>query len=236
MKKIVHRNSSRGNADHGWLKSKHTFSFAGYYDPSRVHFGLLRVLNDDIVEGGMGFGTHPHDNMEIVSIPLKGALHHRDTTGRSEIIKSGDVQIMSAGSGIAHSEMNASKTDEVQFLQIWVFPKQQNIAPRYEQKTFSESERKDKFQVVVSPDESEGGVWINQDAKFLLSDLSKGNTVSYKPAFENSGLYLFVLEGKAETAGEVLERRDAIAISDADAITVKADEDSKLLLMEVPMD
>src|SRR5690349_11683280 len=157
MKTVIHKANARGHANHGWLDSYHSFSFAGYYDPAKVHFGMLRVLNDDIVSGGNGFGTHPHDNMEIVSIPLKGALAHRDTTGRSEIIKTHDVQIMSAGSGISHSEFNASKTDAVNFLQIWVFPKLRNVEPRYEQKTFDPSGRGNQFQIVVSPDQNSGG-------------------------------------------------------------------------------
>lgn len=235
MKKIIHKSESRGGADHGWLKAKHTFSFAGYMDPSRVHFGMLRVLNDDIVAGGTGFGAHPHDNMEIVTIPISGALHHKDNTGRSEIIRSGDVQIMSAGTGIVHSEMNASKDEKVNLLQIWIFPKERNIAPRYEQKTFSADDRRDRFQIVVSPDKSEGGVWINQDAKFALSDLSAGKSVSYTPAFENSGLYLFVIEGEIEAGGETLGLRDGIGISEIAELTVTAKADSKILLMEIPM-
>jgi redox-sensitive bicupin YhaK (pirin superfamily) len=235
MKKTVHKNESRGSADHGWLKARHTFSFAGYHNPSRVHFGLLRVLNDDIVDGGMGFGAHPHDNMEIITVPLSGALHHKDNTGRSEIIRSGDVQIMSAGSGIVHSEMNASKTEPVNLLQIWIFPKEKNISPRYEQKTFSADDRKDRWQIVVSPDKTEGGVWINQDARFALSDISAGTSLEYKPMFENSGLYIFILDGKSEVTDELLEKRDAIALSETGSASIKAIEDTSVLLMEIPM-
>jgi redox-sensitive bicupin YhaK (pirin superfamily) len=235
MKTIIHRNASRGQADHGWLKAKHTFSFAGYHDPSRVHFGLLRVLNDDIVEGGKGFGAHPHVNMEIVTVPLSGALHHQDNTGRSGIIRSGDVQIMSAGSGIVHSEVNASAEDPVNLLQIWVFPKERDIKPRYEQKTFSQEERKNKFQVVVSPLADDGGVWINQDAKFLLADPSAGTSLEYKRAFDNTGIYLFVINGSVDIAGERLDKRDAIAISETGSISLKAETDSRILLMEIPL-
>lgn len=235
MKTIVHRGASRGQADHGWLKAKHTFSFAGYHDPARVQFGLLRVLNDDIVEGGKGFGAHPHDNMEIVTVPLTGALHHRDNTGRSEIIRSGDVQIMSAGSGIMHSEMNASPNEPVNLLQIWVFPKERDIRPRYEQKTFPEAERKNKFQVVVSPLKEEGGVWINQDAKFLLADPSASTSLEYKRAFSNTGLYLFVIDGSVEVSGETLDKRDAVAVTETDRISFRAKDDSRVLLMEIPL-
>lgn len=235
MKKTVHLNESRGSADHGWLKARHTFSFAGYYDSKRVHFGMLRVLNDDIVAGGMGFGAHPHDNMEIITVPLSGALQHKDNTGRTEIIRSGDVQIMSAGTGIVHSEMNASKAEPVNLLQIWVFPKEQNIAPRYEQKTFLAEDRQDKFQIVVSPDTTEGGVWINQDARFALADLSEGKALQYAPKFSNSGLYLFIIDGKVEAAGETLNKRDALAVSEIESLSVQAIADTRLLLMEVPM-
>ena len=195
MKKIIHRAASRGQVDHGWLKSYHTFSFGGYHDASRMNFGLLRILNDDYVEAGRGFGKHPHDNMEIVSIPLSGALHHQDSTGRDKIIRTGDVQIMSAGKGIAHSEHNASETESVSFLQIWIFPKERNIEPRYEQKTFQIGERENKFQVVVSPEDA-NAVWINQEAYFSLADLNKGISVDYKRKREKNGIYVFVLEGK----------------------------------------
>ena len=235
MKVIVHRSSDRGSADHGWLKAKHSFSFAGYHDPSRVHFGLLRVLNDDIVEGGKGFGAHPHDNMEIITIPLSGALQHKDNTGRSEIIRSGDVQIMSAGTGIVHSEVNASPTEPVNLLQIWIFPKEKNIQPRYEQKTFDVAERKDKFQIVVSPLTSDQGVWINQNAKISLSDPSEGSTLQYKRSFINSGFYLFVIDGSLQVENEILGPRDAIAISESELITMNAKSDSRILLLEVPM-
>jgi quercetin 2,3-dioxygenase len=235
MKVIVHRSSDRGSADHGWLKAKHSFSFAGYHDPSRVHFGLLRVLNDDIVEGGKGFGAHPHDNMEIITIPLSGALQHKDNTGRSEIIRSGDVQIMSAGTGIVHSEVNASSTEPVNLLQIWIFPKEKNIQPRYEQKTFDVAERKDKFQIVVSPLTSDQGVWINQNAKISLSDPSKNSTIQYKRSFINSGFYLFVIDGSLQVENEILGPRDAIAISESELLTMNAKSDSSILLLEVPM-
>jgi len=235
MKTIFHPASERGHVNFGWLNSFHSFSFGHWYDPSKVHFGALRVLNDDQVRGGGGFGTHPHDNMEIVSIPLHGELSHKDSIGTQGLIKTGDVQIMSAGTGIQHSEMNASKTDPVSFLQIWVFPKKENIKPRYDQKTFNLSERFNKWQVVVSPEEKEGGVWINQDARFALSKLEEGKTISYVPKFANSGVYFFLIDGQVEAGGRQISRRDAIGISAADKISIKANEDSEILAIEVPM-
>ncbi len=235
MKTIIHKSDSRGLADHGWLKSRHTFSFAEYHNPERVRFGLLRVLNDDIVEAGMGFGTHPHDNMEIISIPLKGALAHKDSTGNEHVINTGDVQIMSAGSGLYHSEYNASKKDEVNFLQIWVFPKERDIEPRYEQKTFDAADRKNKFQTVVSPEKNNGALWINQDAYFSLSSLTKDADVKYTIQNKGNGAYIFVISGSIEIAGNKLDKRDAIGVEDTDSVDIKTNEDSEILVIEVPM-
>jgi quercetin 2,3-dioxygenase len=235
MKTIIHKSDSRGKADHGWLKSRHTFSFAEYHDPERVRFGLLRVLNDDIVEAGMGFGTHPHDNMEIISIPLKGALAHKDSTGNEHVINTGDVQIMSAGSGLYHSEYNASKKDEVNFLQIWVFPKEPDIEPRYEQKTFDVNDRKNKFQTVVSPEKNNRALWINQDAYFSLANLTKGTNLKYNIQHKGNGVYIFVINGSVEIAGNKLDTRDAIGIEDTDSIDISANSDSEILAIEVPM-
>lgn len=235
MKTKVQRAAERGNNNFGWLDSKHSFSFGHFYDPQKMHFGALRVLNDDIVKGGQGFGEHPHDNMEIVSIPLKGALAHKDSTGTDGIIKTGDVQIMSAGSGIRHSEYNASKTEDVNFLQLWVIPKERNIKPRYQQKNFSVGERENKWQVVVSPDETDGGVWINQDAVFSLAHTEKDSTLSYKNKFSGNGVYFFVLEGDVELNGEILNKRDAMEITDADEFEIKIKADADLLAVEVPM-
>jgi redox-sensitive bicupin YhaK (pirin superfamily) len=201
----------------------------------RVRFGLLRVLNDDHVEAGMGFGTHPHDNMEIISIPLKGALAHKDSTGNEHVINTGDVQIMSAGSGLYHSEYNASKTDEVNFLQIWVFPKERDIEPRYEQKAFDANDRKNKFQTVVSPEKTDGALWINQDSYFSLANLDKGTVVTYNVKHKGNGVYIFVLEGSVEAAGEKLDRRDAAGVEETDSVEITAGADSQLLLIEVPM-
>lgn len=235
MKSILHKADSRGYADHGWLKSSHTFSFANYHNPERVRFGLLRVLNDDVVQPGEGFGTHPHDNMEIVSIPLKGALAHKDSTGSEHVINTGEVQIMSAGSGLYHSEYNASQKDEVNFLQIWVFPKERDIVPRYDQRTFDVNDRKNKFQVVVSPDKKDDALWINQDAYFSLGNFDKGKDVTYSIKKNGNGIYIFVISGSISVNGELLNKRDAIALEDTDRIDINSKDSSELLIIEVPM-
>lgn len=235
MKTILHRSNTRGHAEHGWLDSHHTFSFASYHNPERVRFGLLRVLNDDIVQPGEGFGTHPHDNMEIVSIPLSGALAHKDSTGNEHVINTGDVQKMSAGSGLYHSEYNASQKEEVNFLQIWVFPKERDIQPRYDQKTFSKAERKNKFQAVVSPEKNSSSLWINQDSYFSLADIEAGKEITYNINKKGNGVYLFVISGSVEAAGTNLDKRDGIGIVDTDKITVSAKENSEILVIEVPM-
>jgi len=235
MQTKIQRSSERGHVNFDWLDSHHSFSFGHWYDPSKIQFGALRVLNDDIVKGGEGFGTHPHDNMEIVSIPLKGALAHKDSTGTDGIIKTGDVQIMSAGTGIRHSEYNSSPSEEVNFFQIWILPKEKNIKPRYEQKTFEESARQDQWQTVVSPDKNDGGVWINQDAVFSLAHLQKGKAIKYRNKFNGNGIYLFVIEGSVEVNKEKLDKRDAIEISGTDEIEIKALSDSDLLAVEVPL-
>lgn len=234
MNTVVHKSDSRSFADHGWLRSRHSFSFAGYYNPVRVHFGALRVLNDDKVAGGQGFGAHPHDNMEIISIPLSGDLEHRDSTGRSEVIRQGDVQIMSAGSGLRHSEYNHHQDKPVEFLQIWVFPKERDIRPRYEQKSYSAADRVNKFQTVVSPEGGEA-LTINQDAWFSLGDLEKGRSLDYQLNKEGNGLYAFVLTGEATIAGESLGQRDAVGVTDTERVSIIADTDTEILLMEVPM-
>ncbi len=235
MKTIFHPAAERGHANFGWLDSHHSFSFGHWQNAQKMHFGALRVLNDDMVKGGAGFGTHPHDNMEIVSIPLSGALAHKDSTGTSEVINTGDVQIMSAGSGISHSEFNASKTDPVNFLQVWLFPKVQDIKPRYDQKTFNAGERINKWQVVVSPDEKDNAVWINQDAKFSLATIEAGKELEYKNAFAGNGVYFFVLDGKATIADSEINKRDAIGVSETDTVTVKATDNVSVLAIEVPM-
>lgn len=235
MKTIFHPASERGLADFGWLNSHHSFSFGHWHNPEKVHFGALRVLNDDIVQPGAGFGTHPHDNMEIVSIPLKGTLAHKDSTGTDGTIHTGDVQIMSAGSGITHSEFNASQTEPVNFLQIWVFPKKRNITPRYDQRAFDPKGRQNQWQVVVSPDEAEGGMWVNQDTRFALARLDAGRELDFTPKFEGSGVYLFVISGSVEAGGQQLLAKDAIGISETGSFAVHAKEAAEVLAIEVPM-
>jgi redox-sensitive bicupin YhaK (pirin superfamily) len=235
MKKILHNANRRGHANHGWLDSHHTFSFANYYDPERIHFGALRVLNDDSVSGGMGFGKHPHDNMEIVSIPLSGDLEHADSMGNIAVIKQNDVQIMSAGTGVVHSEKNRNPDKPVKFLQIWVIPKEKNIEPRYEQKTFDPSTRVNKIQEVISPIKGSEGLWINQDAWFHLGNFMQGNTTTYSFKQNGNGLYVFVLEGDVSVGEQKLAKRDGLGIQDVDSITFSANSDSEVLLMEVPM-
>lgn len=232
MKTTIHKANDRGHADHGWLNAHHSFSFAGYYDPQKEHFGALRVLNDDIVHAGYGFGMHPHNNMEIVTIPLKGALQHKDSTGNAGVIKAGDVQIMSAGKGIMHSE-HATAEEDVNLFQIWVFPKQINIEPRYDQRTFDEKEREEKWQVVVSPEEQHDALWINQDAYFSLGNFS--TATSYKVHNEKNGVYLMVIEGEVEIDGNVLSKRDAIGISETNEFQINIHQAVKLLAVEVPM-
>ncbi len=235
MKKVLHKAGTRGHANHGWLNSYHSFSFAGYYNPERIHFGALRVLNDDTVAAGMGFGTHPHDNMEIISIPLSGDLKHKDSMGNEAIIKQGDIQVMSAGTGIAHSEMNARNDQEVKFLQIWVFPNKKNVQPRYGQITLDENKMKNNLLQVLSPNADYEGVWIHQDAWFSLGNLEKGFSTEYKLKAAANGVYAFVLEGDVTINGEALNKRDGLGISETDVLNITADADARLLLMEVPM-
>lgn len=236
MKQILHKANTRGHADHGWLNSWHTFSFAGYYDPERIHFGALRVLNDDTVAGGMGFGKHPHDNMEIISIPLEGALEHGDSMGNVGIIRKGDVQAMSAGTGIIHSEKNANADQEVKFLQIWVFPNRKSVTPRYDQKNFSEDEKHNKLLTVVSPvNSNDGGIQIHQDAWFHLTRLDAGVSVDYEMKKPGNGLYVFMIEGDAAINGIELNRRDGLGLSEFTQATIKANSNAEILLMEVPM-
>lgn len=235
MKIIVHKADTRGVAEHGWLSSRHTFSFAEYRDPERVRFGLLRVLNDDVVQPGMGFGTHPHENMEIITVPLAGGLRHHDSMGNTQYIKAGEVQIMSAGTGLTHSEYNSSDSERVNFLQIWVFPKDRDIEPRYGQKLFSADERQGQFQNVVSPDQNDSGVRINQDAWFWLGDFKAGQSGTYTIKRSGNGAYFFVLEGAMVIASEQLARRDGIAIEGTASVDFAATEDCQLLAIDVPM-
>jgi len=232
---VLHKADTRGVADHGWLNSKHTFSFANYYNPERMHFGVLRVLNDDTVSGGMGFGTHPHDNMEIISIPLSGDLEHKDSMGNVAVIRNGDIQVLSAGTGIKHSEYNKNQEAEVKFLQIWVFPNKQNVTPRYDQITLNLEDRKNKLQQILSPNVDDAGVWIHQDAWFHLADFDKGTSTTYQFKKSGNGLYIFNLKGDLIVNEQLINTRDGLGIWDTDSITITAESDAEFLMMEVPM-
>lgn len=236
MKKIIHRSEDRGKAEHGWLHTNFSFSFAEYYDPEKMGFGLIRVLNDDIVEPGKGFGMHPHNNMEIITIILDGELQHKDSMGNGSVIKKDEVQVMSAGTGILHSEFNPSTTAAVSLLQIWIYPKEKNIKPRYDQKKFSATERKNKFQTVVSGISSNGPLYIHQDASLSLISLEKDNSINYENHKKGNAVYLFVIDGHISIDDEDLFRRDAAGISETDEIPFKAAENSEVLLIEIPKD
>ena len=235
MKTIVTRANERGTADHGWLKPAHYFSFGSWHNPNKIHFGELRVLNDDWIAGGGAFPTHPHDNMEIVTIPFTGALKHKDSTGGSGIIKAGDVQIMSAGTGVQHSEANESATESVTLFQTWIFPKEKNIKPRYDQRNFDIADRNGKWQVVVSPREEDNALWINQDARFALTNIKAGETIKYENAFSGNGVYLVVIKGKVSVNDIKYQDKDAVGIWEVDRFEIVADTDAELLAVEVPM-
>ncbi|HZF65378.1 MAG TPA: pirin family protein [Chitinophagaceae bacterium] len=235
MALVLHKANTRGHANHGWLDSWHTFSFAGYYNPERINFGALRVLNDDTVAPGMGFGKHPHDNMEIISIPLEGDLEHEDSMGTRQVIRNGDVQVMSAGTGIQHSEKNKNKDQQVKFLQIWVFPKERNVAPRYDQRTFTDEEKTNTLRVVVSPVGTSQGVNIHQDAWFSLGMLEKGTELTYNLHKPSNGVYVFLLDGDLTINHVAMNKRDGLGITETEILNIRADEHAKLLLMEVPM-
>ena len=232
---ILHTSESRGDANHGWLHSKHTFSFANYYNPERMHFGVLRVLNDDTVAAGMGFGTHPHDNMEIISIPLEGDLEHKDSMGNVTVIQNGDVQVMSAGTGIQHSEYNKNKDQHVKFLQIWVFPNKKNVTPRYDQITLKLEDRHNKLQQIISPNPDDAGVWIHQNAWFHLGKFDKGITKEYTIKGKGNGLYIFNLNGTLNVNNQIVNTRDGFGIWDIEKVNLMAESDAEFLIMEVPM-
>jgi redox-sensitive bicupin YhaK (pirin superfamily) len=232
---VLHKADTRGHADHGWLNAYHSFSFASWYNPDRVQFGTLRVLNDDTVAAGMGFGTHPHDNMEIITIPLEGDLAHKDSMGNTEVIKNGDVQVMSAGTGIQHSEFNPNADQRTKLLQIWVFPKVRNVEPRYQQITLNPEDRNNKLQQILSPNADDAGVWIHQDAWFHLGKFSKDTETTYELKKEGNGVYAFILSGTVTINGQELETRDGFGISDTVTLDIKANTDAEFLLMEIPM-
>ena len=235
MKTVLHKAETRGHANHGWLNSHHTFSFANYHNPERVHFGVLRVLNDDVVAPGKGFGTHPHDNMEIISIPLEGDLEHKDSMGNVAVIKKGDVQVMSAGTGVYHSEYNKNHDQEVKFLQIWVFPDKKNVQPRYDQITLDETKMKNNLYQVLSPEVNDEGVWIHQNAWFHIGNLDSGKELTYELKDRRNGVYAFVLDGSLSIGDQSLNKRDGFGMWDVSEFDIKADSDARILLMEVPM-
>lgn len=232
---IFHAADSRGSADHGWLQSKHTFSFANYFNPERMQFGVLRVLNDDHVAAGQGFGAHPHDNMEIISIPLAGDLEHKDSIGNVKVIRSGDIQVMSAGTGVTHSEYNKNSDRDVKFLQIWVYPNKRNVSPRYDQLSLNPADRVNKFQQILSPNPADEGVWIHQDAWFSLGNFDAGVARKYTFKGEHTGLYIFNLSGELLVDGYTLQTRDGLAITALQEVTITAKSAAEFLLMEVSM-
>lgn len=236
MNKVFHPADSRGFADHGWLKAQHSFSFAGWYNPERINFGKLRVLNDDIIAPGEGFGTHPHENMEIISIPLEGELAHKDNTGHQGVIKHNEIQVMSAGTGIYHSEFNASNTKKVNLLQLWIFPDRNGHEPRYDQKSFDPSDRKNKLHTFISPDKSENNLWLNQNAYFSWCDLDENNAISYKLNSPSNGVYIFIIGGIVKIDNQILSMRDAIGIWNFEEIKIYSEKDSNILFVEVPID
>jgi redox-sensitive bicupin YhaK (pirin superfamily) len=234
MQTVIHKSETRGHANHGWLDAHHSFSFGQWYNPERVHFGKLRLLNDDVVKAGFGFGKHPHDNMEIVTIPMQGALEHKDSTRGNGVISKNDVQVMSAGSGIEHSEFNHSKTEDVKLFQLWVFTNKPNTTPRYDQKTFDPKDRQNQFQTIVSPYGNEG-LWIYQDAWFSLGNFDIDISSTYTINKTGNGVYVFVIEGEIEIDGNILSKRDAIGVWDTDEVIIKTNSNSEILLVEVPM-
>ena len=235
MKTILHKSESRGHANHGWLDTHHTFSFANYYNPERVNFGALRVLNDDWIASGEGFGKHPHDNMEIITIPLIGAVEHKDSMGNHGEIAAGEIQVMSAGTGIFHSEFNRNQNQELQLLQIWVIPNKRNVTPRYDQISLAEIEKPDELFQILSPNPNDQGVWIHQNAWFHLGELSEGWKGKYELKDKNNGVYFFVIDGNVTVAGQKMNKRDGLGVSETSSIEISSDSISKLLIMEVPM-
>ena len=235
MKTVFHPSDSRGYANHGWLEARHSFSFASWHQPDRLHFGALRVLNDDIIQGGMGFGTHPHDNMEIVTIPLKGDLEHKDSMGNSAVIREGDIQVMSAGTGVQHSEYNNSPDKEINLFQLWLFPNKQNVKPRYDQLPIRSLHQKNEFFQILSPSANDQGVWIHQDAWMHILDADQDQSFDYVLQSPENGVYLIVIEGEVEVNNQTLFRRDAIGIWETDKLTIKTKTDAELLLVQVPM-
>jgi redox-sensitive bicupin YhaK (pirin superfamily) len=235
METIYYPANERGHNDIGWLKANFSFSFGPYYNPDKVHFGALRVLNDDVIAGGTGFGTHPHDNMEIITIPITGALEHKDSMGSIGVIQSGEVQVMSAGSGVTHSEYNHSKTEAANTLQIWLFPKVRNIKPRYDQKNFNDKLKLNELTTLISPEKNEETLWINQDATFSIGDFEPGKKINYEVKIPGNGVYIFVIDGSAKVGDTNLNKRDGLGVYDISSFTIETEAQSRLLLMEIPM-
>ena len=235
MKTTLYKAENRGHADHGWLNTYHSFSFAGYYNPEQIHFGALRVLNDDTIAPDRGFGTHPHDNMEIITIPIEGTLTHKDSMGNGSEIREGDVQVMSAGSGVFHSEANKDHHQQVQLFQIWVFPNKKNVTPRYDQISLRDIEKENEFYQILSPSPDDQGVWIHQDAWFSMGKLKASSSHTYNIKRDGNGLYVFMIEGRAEVAGQILNKRDALGLWETSSVDIEIKEDSWILLMDIPM-
>jgi len=236
MKTIFYPENERGHANHGWLDAHHTFSFASWYNPEKMNFGVLRVLNDDRVAGGMGFGQHPHDNMEIITIPLSGSIRHQDTMGNQAIVKAGEIQVMSAGTGIQHSETNPSSTEDLTLFQIWLFPDKRNHEPRYDQRPLDEAKMNNQFAQILSPNAEDDNVWIHQNAWFNMGKFTEDKQVEYRLNDKTNGLFVMQVEGESSVGGQALKRRDAIGIVESDTVVLDIKKGSTLLLMEVPLD
>lgn len=236
MKTIFHSAASRGSANHGWLNAKHSFSFASWYNPDRVNFGALRVLNDDIVAAGGGFGTHPHDNMEIITIPLSGSLKHKDSMGNSSVVQTGEIQVMSAGTGIQHSEFNPSNQEELKLFQIWIFPNKRNVTPRYDQFVIDYALAKNNFLQLVSPNESDEGTWIHQNAWIHLAEIEEGKKISQKLNHPGNGIYFMVIDGTFQIGEHTLEQKDALGVWETDTIEIIALHTGRILAIEIPME
>ena len=235
MKQIFYPANERGINDIGWLKANFSFSFGPYYNPAKMHFGALRVLNDDIIAAGRGFGLHPHDNMEIITIPLAGGLEHKDSMGNTGVVKAGEVQVMSAGTGVEHSEYNCSQTEPANTLQIWLYPKEMNIAPRYDQKSFNNILELNKFTTLISPAKSDDTLWINQDATFSIGRFEAGQQINYEIKTPGNGAYIFLLEGILKINDATLNKRDALGVYETETITITTETESHILIIDVPM-
>ena len=235
MKKIFHASETRGEANHGWLHAKHSFSFAQFFNPERIQFGALRVLNDDVIAPAMGFAAHPHNNMEIITIPLEGALEHKDSMDNIGVVAADEIQVMSAGTGVTHSEYNKNKDQPLNLLQLWVLPNKQNVTPRYDQKNITSLKKTNALYPVITPNHDGPSMWIHQDAWFHLGDFDQKTTVPYSLHKKGNGVYAFMIEGGASIEGESLEKRDALGLWETEGFSITVEENSRILLIEVPM-